>query len=109
MDDIERAACQCFSRRPSKSMPGKVQKADRNAPIHANDAVERWVSGESILGRAREDRHLDRRRVRASAERNEGTHELVCVFANAAAFPERCAVVDEDAHLFKSFRVSILL
>jgi hypothetical protein len=33
----------------------------------------------------------------------------VCVLANTAALAQRGTIVDQDAHLCKSFRVSILL
>ena len=42
-------------------------------------------------------------------KRTSGADELVCVFACAASFTQRRTVIDQDAHLFKSFRVSILL
>ena len=35
--------------------------------------------------------------------------QLVRVLADAAALAQRGAVIDQDAHLFKSFRLSILL
>jgi hypothetical protein len=34
---------------------------------------------------------------------------LMCILAGAAAIAQRRPIVDQDAHLFKSFRLSILL
>ena len=37
------------------------------------------------------------------------THELMCILADAGAFTQRRSIVKQHAHLFKSFRLSILL
>ena len=105
MRDVMRASGHRFDRRPPEPVPREVERADRHAPIDDNRAIEVGRPLEAVLPRAREDRQLQRR----VATREQRLDELMGVLADAAAFAQRGAIVNHDAHLFKSFRVSILL
>ena len=54
-------------------------------------------------------RSSGRPRVRSRRSGQQRLDQLMRVLADAAALPQRGPVVDQDAHLCKSFRVSILL
>ena len=108
--DVERPPRERFGRRPVEAVPREIQerapeRADRRRAAPRSPSSD----GQAILPRAREERQ---RRAAAAASRRGATSardELMRVFADAAAFAQRRTVVDQDAHLFKSFRVSILL
>ena len=108
--DVESAAGDHFDRRPSEAMPGKVEDRHRYAAIDPRGAGEVGRRTEAIFPRARKQRELERAgRASGRIFGEQGARQLVCVLANAAALAQRGTIVDQDAHLCKSFRVSILL
>ena len=107
-----RAAGERFGRRPAEPMPREVQqprpaRGDRRSRAPRSSAC----TAQPILPRAREERQ--RRAARwprpADTRPSSARDELVRVLADAAALAQRRPIVDQDAHLFKSFRLSILL
>ncbi len=92
---VEPPTRQRFDRRPVESVPRQIQQADRHAPIDRGGAVEIRRQPQSIFPRAREDRQLQRR----VPSREQGLDELMRVLADAAAFAQRRAIVNHDAHL----------
>ena len=110
MRDVVRAAGEHFGWRPSEPMPRQIQQPHGHAAIDDRRACQVRIRREPILPRAREERQLERRRRTAWRVRGKQClDELMCILAGAAAFTQRRAVIDQDAHLFKSCRVSILL
>ena len=109
MGDVELAVHEPLSRGPPESMPDKVEKANRDTPVDLSGTSQLWIVGEPIPGRTREDGDIKRLNCRTTGAGQQGTNELMCVFADTAAVLERRPVVYDNAHLFKSFRLSILL
>ena len=108
--DVERAAGQALGGRPAEAMPGKVQKADGDPAIRQRGSRKIRRQNGAVLPRTREQGQIER--VVPRARRGEGKQrgdELMCVLADAASFAERRTIIDQDTHLCKSFRVSILL
>ncbi len=89
-------------------MPCIVENGHRNAPIDARDSGRQPLAVEAILPGTGKSRELQRRCGPRCKHLCERPHELVRVLADAAALAKRRPVVDQDAHLFKSFRISIL-
>ena len=109
--DVERAAGQRFRRRPVEPMPRQIQQRDRDAAI---DALPRRAAPSSADRRSfheLENRVTSTRAAAAVVDEaaRAARDELMGVFADAAPLAQRRTVIDQDAHLFKSFRVSILL
>ena len=90
-----------------QAMPREVEGPDRPAAIDPLHALE----ARSLIA-SRSFQELENT-ARSSASANnppaQRSDELVRVFADAAALAQGRPIIDQDAHLFKSFRVSILL
>ena len=109
MGDVERAAGDVFSWRPLEPVPRVVQDANGHASINGFRAGQLRGWQQPILPGAREQGEIDRT---APVRRNTGEQradQLMRVLADAAPLPQRGTIVDEYAHLCKSFRISILL
>src|SRR5262249_974830 len=107
---IERPTPQRLRRGPLESMPGKVEELDRKPWVDDRCPGELSWLDEAVLPRTREQRELQPIPIAARRCRgNQRTSKLVGVLARAARFTQRGPVVHEDAHLSKSFRLSILL
>jgi len=111
---VEIGARKLLDGRPAEAVPREVQQANRHAPIDGARAakVGRW--DEAVLPRTGEDRQREvaaglRSRTRQWISREQRLHELMRIFADAAPGAQRRSIVDQNAHLFKSFRLSILL
>jgi len=91
-------------------MPREVQDGHRYSTIDDMRAVEPRPYVQTILPRAGEQGDVERsfRRVGRESAQKSG-HELMDVLADTAAASQRGPVIYEDPHLFKSFRLSILL
>ena len=92
----------------SSIVGGQIQQPHRHATIDDRRPFEARVAAHTILPRTRKQGQVEgdvsrRRRLQ------QRSGELVSVFADAAPLAERRTIVEEDAHLCKSFRVSILL
>src|SRR6476646_6104542 len=110
MRDVEAAAGDPFDRRPPETMPRKVENRHWDAAIDSRGAGEVGRRAEAIFPRARKQCELERaNRAFGRKFGEQCARQLVCVLANAAALAQRGTIVDQDAHLCKSFRVSILL
>ena len=82
--------------------------ADWHAPVDGSRLVN--ISRvQAVFPRTGESGQLDAGRARTRIRAEQSLDELVCIFADTGAMAQRGAVVDQDAHLFKSFRLSILL
>ena len=90
-------------------MPSEIQRADRNPPIDHAHAGQLGCDGRlhAILPRAREQGQVESAVI--GGARYERARQPVRVFANAAPLAQRRPVIEDDAHLCKSFRASILL
>ena len=101
---VEGATCQGFGAGPSQPVPEKVQQPDRHPPIDGRQAVQIRVV------EPRRSRHELEKMVRSSVfVLRQRLDELVRIFADAGPLAQGRPVIDQDAHLFKSFRLSILL
>ena len=95
MRDVVLAAGERFDRRPAQPMPGKVERADRHAPIDDPHVGQ--------LGRdappARDPSTSSRTTVISSLPvRASARGDLMDVFADAGAGPEGRTVIDDDPH-----------
>ena len=107
MGDVERCAGDRFGRGPVEAMPGEIQQRHWNAAVHERGAAEIAVGYQTILPRAREQDQFERAAI--GRERDKRARQPVRVFADAGPLAQRRPVIEEDAHLCKSFRASILL
>ena len=104
------AAGDDFRRRPPEAMPRefRTRTGTRRSTVAAPASAV--AAPQAILPGAREQRELEGPVFRVGRERGEQrAHELMGVLADAAPVPQRGTIVDQNTHLFKSFRVSILL
>ena len=91
-------------------MPGEVEQADRHAPIDRGRAAQLRRVHQAILPGARENRQSEVAAApRSRVAFEQRPDELMGILTGAAAIAQRGPIVDEDAHLCKSFRLSILL
>ena len=97
---------QRLRRRPAEPMPAQIEQPDRQPAIDPCDAVRQTCRFEAILPRAGEHGELAACALRETTR--DRVHESMRVLPYAAALAERRPVVDQDSHLFKSFRISIL-
>ena len=109
MGHVDGSGDERFDWRPFESMPGEIQHAYWNPAIDDRRRGEIVAAMQTIFPRAREQRQVECRPRMTRPAFNNARGELVCIFANTTALAERWTVVEEDAHLCKSFRVSILL
>ena len=106
MHDVEIVSGERLHRWPSETMPCEVECAYRPPSIDSPHAAEIGVRNiEAVLPRAREHGKVE---VGGGKPRRQGPDELVRVFADARALAQGGAVIDQRAHLCKSFVVSIL-
>ena len=87
-------------------MPGQVEHRDRYAKVHGLDALEGSGRLQPVLPRTREEGEVEPPVRMIGGQRAD---ELAGVLPDAGGVPERRPIIDEDAHLCKSFRLSILL
>ena len=112
--DVEIEAGQLLDLRPAKAVPREVEQANRDPPVDGARAAKLGGGREAILPGTGKDRQGERavgprRPARRRIRREQRLYELMRVLAGAAPIAQRRAIVDQDAHLFKSFRLSILL
>ena len=108
--DVEVGAGEAFSRRPFEPVPRRIQHGDRHAPIDEGGAGDLVVAVDPILPGARKQRQIERRAGGSGGvRRQQRSRQLKHVLADAAPLTKRGSIVDQDSHLCKSFRVSILL
>src|SRR5438477_6628704 len=87
-------------------MPGEIEDADGPAAIDSTHTRKiRVLNPQPVLPGAREEGQVERAGVEGGRHR---PYELVRIFADAAALAQGRAIIDQRAHLFKSFRLSIL-
>ena len=111
MRDVPCTAGNHLDGRPLQAMPCKVQDADRHAPVHNDRAREIRIAYDPISPGAREQTQIeaDAGTTRRCPHLQQRDGELVSIFPHAGPLAQRRTVIDQDAHLCKSFRVSILL
>ena len=108
--DVEIEARELLDPRPAEAVPGEVEQANRHPPIDGVRAAKVGRVGEAIFPGAGKDRQSEgavgpRSRIRFE----QRLDELMRILADAAPRAQRRPIVDQDAHLFKSFRLSIVL
>ena len=106
MHDVEIVSGQRLNRWPSKTMPRDIERAYGPSSIDPPHTAGFGVRNvEPVLPRARKHGKVE---VGGGERRRQGPDELVRVFADARAVAQGGAVIDQRAHLCKSFVVSIL-
>jgi hypothetical protein len=103
MRDVVRAAGQRLRLRPLEPMPREIEEADRHASIDNRRACECGSGLQAILPRARKQRQRQRGGRVGGGQGQERADQLVGVLPGAARFAQRGTIIDQDAHLFKSF------
>jgi hypothetical protein len=104
--DIDGAAGQHLSRWPAQPVPRQIQDAHRHSPIDQGNIPQLANVRQAVFPRARKEGDFE---LGQTVALRQAPDELVSVLAGAGPFAESRPVIDQDAHLFKSFRVSILL